>query len=127
MKDEGSFTLAFHLWSRFMDMEPIAPTRRCAIYTRKSTNKLLVHDVNSLVTQREICSAYIKSQQYKGWVELPAHFDDGGHSGSGLERPALAKLMHDIEAGEIDMVVVYKVDRLTRSLADFVRLMSTPV
>ncbi|WP_374597894.1 recombinase family protein [Sphingosinicella sp.] len=105
-----------------MTMEPIAPARRCAIYTRKSTNKRLEHDVNSLVTQREISSAYIKSQQYKGWVELPYRYDDGGHSGSGLERPALARLMQDIEAGEIDMVVVYKIDRLTRSLADFVRL-----
>lgn len=96
--------------------------KRCAIYTRKSTNKRLEHDVNSLVTQREISSAYITSQQYKGWVELPARYDDGGHSGSGLERPALASLMQDIEAGEIDIVVVYKIDRLTRSLADFVRL-----
>jgi len=105
-----------------MTMEPIAPTRRCAIYTRKSTNKRLERDVNSLVTQREISSAYIKSQQYKGWAELPCRYDDGGHSGSGLERPALARLMQDIEAGEIDVVVVYKIDRLTRSLADFVRL-----
>lgn len=105
-----------------MTIEPIAPARRCAIYTRKSTNKRLEHDVSSLVTQREISSAYIKSQQYKGWIELPYRYDDGGHSGSGLERPALARLMQDIEAGEIDMVVVYKIDRLTRSLADFVRL-----
>lgn len=100
----------------------VTETRRCAIYTRKSTNKRLEHDVNSLVTQREISSAYITSQQYKGWVELPSRYDDGGHSGSGLERPALAKLMQDIEAGQIDVVVVYKIDRLTRSLADFVRL-----
>lgn len=105
-----------------MTMESIARTRRCAIYTRKSTNKRLEHDVNSLVTQREISSAYIRSQQYRGWVELPDAYDDGGHSGSGLDRPALARLMRDIEAGEIDVVVVYKIDRLTRSLADFVRL-----
>ena len=98
------------------------PSKRCAIYTRKSTNKRLEHDVNSLVTQREISSAYIRSQLYKGWVQLPQHYDDGGHSGSGLERPALARLMQDIEANEIDVVVVYKIDRLTRSLADFVRL-----
>lgn len=98
------------------------PIKRCAIYTRKSTTRGLAHDVNSLVTQREICSAYIKSQQYKGWVELPQHYDDGGHSGSGLERPALSRLMQDIEAGKVDAVVVYKIDRLTRSLLDFVRL-----
>lgn len=98
------------------------PIKRCAIYTRKSTTHRLEHDVNSLVTQREISSAYITSQQYKGWVELPQHYDDGGHSGSGLERPALARLMQDIEAGKIDTVVVYKIDRLTRSLLDFVRL-----
>lgn len=105
-----------------MTLQPITLSRRCAIYTRKSTNKRLENDVNSLVTQREICSAFIKSQQYKGWVELPEHYDDGGHSGSGLDRPALASLMQAIEAGEIDVVVVYKIDRLTRSLADFVRL-----
>lgn len=98
------------------------PIKRCAIYTRKSTTHRLEHDVNSLVTQREISSAYIKSQLYKGWVELPQHYDDGGHSGSGLQRPALAQLMQDIEAGKVDVVVVYKIDRLTRSLLDFVRL-----
>lgn len=96
--------------------------KRCAIYTRKSTNHLLERDVNSLTTQREICGAYISSQQYRGWVQLPEPYDDGGHSGSGLERPALAHLMQDIEAGRIDAVVVYKIDRLTRSLLDFVRL-----
>jgi site-specific DNA recombinase len=95
---------------------------RCAIYTRKSTNHLLDRDINSLVTQREICGAYITSQRYRGWVELPQRYDDGGHSGSGLGRPALAELMQDIEAGRIDAVVVYKIDRLTRSLLDFVRL-----
>ena len=105
-----------------MDIEAIAPLKRCAIYTRKSTNQRLEHDVNSLVTQREISSAYVKSQQYKGWVELPNRYDDGGHSGSGMDRPALSQLMQDIEAGEIDVVVVYKIDRLTRSLADFVRM-----
>ncbi|MFC4293548.1 recombinase family protein [Novosphingobium tardum] len=96
--------------------------KRCAIYTRKSTNHLLDRDINSLTTQREICGSYIKSQQYRGWVEMPDRYDDGGHSGSGLERPALAQLMQDIEAGQIDAVVVYKIDRLTRSLIDFVRL-----
>ena len=96
--------------------------KRCAIYTRKSTNHLLDRDINSLVTQRETCSAYIKSQQYRGWVEMPHRYDDGGHSGSGLERPALAELMKDIECGDVDAVVIYKIDRLTRSLLDFVRL-----
>lgn len=96
--------------------------KRCAIYTRKSTNSRLEHEVNSLTTQHEICSAYIASQKYRGWTALSRRYDDGGHSGSGLERPALAALMHDIEAGEIDTVVVYKIDRLTRSLLDFVRL-----
>lgn len=102
--------------------EDIQALKRCAIYTRKSTNGLLDRDVNSLTTQREICSAYIKSQQYRGWVELPQPYDDGGHSGSGLERPALSQLMQDIEAGEVDAIIVYKIDRLTRSLLDFVRL-----
>ncbi|WP_226019221.1 recombinase family protein [Novosphingobium sp. FKTRR1] len=99
-----------------------SPPHRCAIYTRKSTNSRLDHDVNSLTTQHEICSAYIASQRYRGWTELAQRYDDGGHSGSGLERPALASLMKDIEAGEIDTVVIYKIDRLTRSLLDFVRL-----
>jgi site-specific DNA recombinase len=96
--------------------------KRCAIYTRKSTNSRLDREVNSLTTQHEICSAYIASQRYRGWTALDRRYDDGGHSGSGLERPALAALMHDIEAGEVDTVVVYKIDRLTRSLLDFVRL-----
>lgn len=100
----------------------ILTLKRCAVYTRKSTNHLLDRDINSLVTQRETCSAYITSQRYRGWVELPDRYDDGGHSGSGLERPALARMMQDIEAGLVDTVVIYKIDRLTRSLLDFVRL-----
>jgi site-specific DNA recombinase len=105
-----------------MSDNPLSTPKRCAIYTRKSTNSRLEHEVNSLTTQHEICSAYIASQRYRGWTALSQRYDDGGHSGSGLERPALAALMHDIEAGEIDAVVVYKIDRLTRSLLDFVRL-----
>jgi site-specific DNA recombinase len=105
-----------------MSEESTQVLKRCAIYTRKSTTKLLDREVNSLATQREICSAYIRSQQYKGWVELPRRYDDGGQSGSGLERPALKELMQDIEAGNVDAVVIYKIDRLTRSLLDFVRL-----
>lgn len=85
-----------------MSEEHILSFKRCAIYTRKSTNNLLDRDVNSLTTQREICGSYVKSQQYRGWIELPRSYDDGGHSGSGLERPALADLMHDIEAGQVD-------------------------
>lgn len=98
------------------------PAKRCAIYTRKSTTNRLDAEMNSLETQREVCSAYVASQRYKSWAELPKRYDDGGQSGSDLDRPALATLMEDIELGEIDIVVVYKVDRLTRSLVDFVRL-----
>ena len=105
-----------------MSDEQMLSHKRCAIYTRKSTNHLLERDINSLTTQREICGAYVASQRYRGWTELPNRYDDGGHSGSGLERPALAKLMQDIEAGQVDAVVIYKIDRLTRSLLDFVRL-----
>lgn len=108
-----------------MSEDLLCVPKRCAIYTRKSTNSRLEHEVNSLTTQHEICSAYIASQRYRGWTALSQRYDDGGHSGSGLERPALAALMHDIEAGEIDIVVVYKIDRLTRSLLDFVRLIET--
>jgi DNA invertase Pin-like site-specific DNA recombinase len=103
-------------------MDDPAARIRCAIYTRKSTNARVEREVNSLTTQREICAAYVASQRYRGWVGVERRYDDGGHSGSGLERPALAELMHAIEDGEIDVVVVYKIDRLTRSLLDFVRL-----
>lgn len=102
--------------------DDVLSLRRCAVYTRKSANQLLDRDVNSLETQRELCSAYIKSQQYNGWVELPQRYDDGGQTGGQLERPALTRLMQDIEAGRVDAVVVYKIDRLTRSLPDFVKL-----
>lgn len=106
-----------------MDDNPVKVLNRCAIYTRKSTNQFLEREVNSIVTQREICAAYVMSQRLEGWSELPARYDDGGQSGSGLERPALARLMTDIQEGLIDTVVVYKIDRLTRSLMDFVRLL----
>ena len=102
--------------------EDLQALKRCAIYTRKSTNSRLDRNINSLTTQREICSAYITSQKYRSWVELLRGYDDGGHSGSRLERPALIQLMQDIEAGEVDAIVIYKIDRLTRSLLDFVRL-----
>lgn len=96
--------------------------QRCAIYTRKSTATGLDLAFNTLESQREVCGAYIKSQAHRNWVELPYHYDDGGFSGGSLERPALRRLISDIEAGRVDMVVVYKIDRLSRSLSDFVRL-----
>lgn len=95
---------------------------RCAIYTRKSSEEGLEQDFNSLHAQREACAAYILSQASEGWTLLPDEYDDGGLSGGTLERPALQRLMKDIEAGRIDIVVVYKVDRLSRSLLDFAKL-----
>ena len=95
---------------------------RCAVYTRKSTEHGLEQEFNSLDAQREACEAYIKSQASQGWKALPQHYDDPAYSGGNLDRPALKKLLADIEAGRIDVVVVYKIDRLTRSLADFAKL-----
>jgi len=95
---------------------------RCAIYTRKSTEHGLEQEFNSLDAQREACEAYIKSQASQGWKTLPHHYDYPAYSGGNLDRPALKKLLADIEAGKIDVVVVYKIDRLTRSLADFAKL-----
>src|SRR5574344_1542788 len=97
-------------------------TIRCAIYTRKSTEEGLEQDFNSLDAQREACEAYIKSQQHEGWVLVEKDYNDGGYSGGPLERPAIKALFKDIEAGEIDIIVVYKVDRLTRSLMDFAKI-----
>jgi site-specific DNA recombinase len=95
---------------------------RCAIYTRKSSEEGLEQDFNSLHAQRESCDAYIKSQRHEGWIPLPALYDDGGYSGGSTERPALKRLLADIQSHLIDVVVVYKVDRLTRSLADFAKI-----
>src|SRR3954447_18726686 len=95
---------------------------RCAVYTRKSSEEGLEQDFNSLHAQREACDAYIASQRQEGWVALPAMYDDGGFSGGTTDRPALQRLLADIAAGKIDIVVVYKVDRLTRSLTDFARI-----
>jgi len=100
-------------------------TLRCAIYTRKSTEHGLEQEFNSLDAQREACEAYIKSQASQGWKALPQHYDDPAYSGGNLDRPALKKLLREIEAGRIDVVVVYKIDRLTRSLADFAKLVET--
>jgi DNA invertase Pin-like site-specific DNA recombinase len=95
---------------------------RCAIYTRKSTDEGLEQTFNSLDAQREACEAYIRSQQHEGWQAIASHYDDGNYSGGNMERPALRQIMADIEAGRVDLVVVYKVDRLTRSLADFAKM-----
>jgi site-specific DNA recombinase len=103
-----------------MHQEP--NTRRCAIYTRKSTAQGLERELNTLDAQRAICAAYIKSQQHKGWLELAKHYDDGGYSGASLQRPRLDELLADVERGLIDVVLVYKLDRMTRTLLDFVRL-----
>ena len=104
-------------------MKPIVPKpQRCAIYTRKSTEHNLDLEFNSLDAQREACEAYIKSQAHEGWRLVPDRYDDGGLSGASLDRPALQKLLADVRAGKITIVVVYKVDRLTRSLADFAKL-----
>ena len=101
------------------------PAVRCAIYTRKSTNEGLDQEFNTLDAQREAAEAYIASQQGAGWVCLPDRYDDGGFTGANIDRPALTRLLVDIEAGKIDAVVVYKVDRLSRSLLDFARMMET--
>lgn len=98
---------------------------RCAIYTRKSTDEGLDMDFNSLDAQRESAEAYITSMKNEGWLCLPDFYDDGGFSGGNMERPALKRLMADAEAGKIDCLVVYKVDRLSRSLLDFTRIMET--
>lgn len=95
---------------------------RCAIYTRKSSEEGLEQDFNSLDAQREACGAYVASQASEGWSLLPEHYDDGGISGGTLERPALQRLLDNVRAGRIDIIVVYKVDRLTRSLLDFAKL-----
>ena len=99
--------------------------RRCAIYTRKSSEEGLEQNFNSLDAQREACEAFIASQKHEGWQVLPELYDDGGFSGATMERPALQRLLLDVTAGKIDVVVVYKVDRLTRSLSDFAKIVET--
>jgi site-specific DNA recombinase len=101
------------------------PVTRCAIYTRKSSEEGLDQEFNSLDAQREAAEAYIASQRAEGWTMLPDRYDDGGYSGGSMERPALDRLLRDIDAGKIDCVVVYKVDRLSRSLMDFAKIMET--
>jgi DNA invertase Pin-like site-specific DNA recombinase len=102
--------------------KPIVRKLRCAVYTRKSTEEGLEMEFNSLDAQREACEAYIASQRAEGWLLVPDRYDDGGFSGGTLERPALKRLTADIEARLVDVIVVYKIDRLSRSLMDFARL-----
>src|ERR1700726_3894610 len=103
-------------------MPKSVPTVRCAIYTRKSTEEGLDQDFNSLHAQREAAEAYIKSQKHLGWTLVSNHYDDGGFTGANLDRPALIQLLDDVDARRLDCIVVYKVDRLSRSLLDFARL-----
>ncbi len=98
------------------------PILRCAIYTRKSSEEGLDQDFNSLHAQREACESYIASQKHEGWHIVKKHYDDGGFSGGTMDRPALKQLLEDIETGKVNVVIVYKVDRLTRSLADFAKI-----
>jgi site-specific DNA recombinase len=105
-------------------MSEFAPVVRCAIYTRKSTEEGLEQQFNTLQAQRESAEAYILSQKQNGWQALAMLYNDGGWGGASLERPALKQLLSDIEARRVDCVVVYKVDRLSRSLLDFARLLS---
>jgi len=111
--------------SRKREKAPAPASARCAIYTRKSTEEGLEQEYNTLDAQRDAGEAYIKSQQHEGWVCLPTRYDDGGFTGANMDRPALRRLLVDIETGEVDCVVVYKVDRLSRSLLDFARIMET--
>ena len=104
--------------------EPSPARLRCAIYTRKSTEEGLDQEFNSLDAQREAAEAFIQSQRREGWIALPEPYDDGGFTGANMDRPALTRLLQAVEAGELDCVVVYKVDRLSRSLLDFTRMLS---
>ncbi|MBF0461757.1 MAG: recombinase family protein [Magnetococcales bacterium] len=105
-----------------MTKQPVALKIRCAVYARKSTEEGLDMEFNSLDAQRESCEAYIASQRSEGWSLVPDRYDDGGFSGGNMERPALKRLLKDIDTGKVNVVVVYKIDRLTRSLMDFSKL-----
>src|SRR5687767_5550238 len=108
--------------SRKQHIPPQRQKLRCAIYTRKSSEEGLEQSFNSLHAQREACEAYVLSQLGEGWTALAETYDDGGFSGGSMDRPGLVRLLSDIAAGKVDIVVVYKVDRLTRSLADFAKI-----
>ncbi|MBZ0264354.1 recombinase family protein [bacterium] len=101
------------------------PVVRCAIYSRKSTDEGLDKEFNTLDAQREAGEAYIKSQKNEGWICLPDRYDDGGFTGGNLERPALQRLLEDVKWGKVDCVVCYKIDRLSRSLMDFAKIVET--
>ncbi len=101
------------------------PTIRCAVYTRKSTDEGLDKEFNSLIAQREAAESYIASQKHEGWICLPDRYDDGGFSGGTMDRPAVKRLLADVDTGKLDCLVVYKVDRLSRSLLDFARIIGT--
>jgi site-specific DNA recombinase len=113
------------LWSHKRGGAQVMNKIRCAIYTRKSSEEGLEQEFNSLDAQREACAAYITSQKHEGWVLLPEHYDDVGISGGTVERPALQRLLQHIEDGLVDQIIVYKIDRLTRSLADFSKIVDT--
>ena len=100
----------------------LTPKKRCAIYTRKSTDEGLDQEYNSLEAQRDSALAFISSQRHEGWVAIEDGYDDGGFSGGNTNRPALKRLLADVEDGRIDVVVVYKIDRLSRSLSDFAKI-----
>jgi DNA invertase Pin-like site-specific DNA recombinase len=102
--------------------KPVVRKLRCAVYTRKSSEEGLEQEFNSLDAQREACEAYVASQKAEGWLLVPDRYDDGGISGATLERPALKRLLVDIEDQRVDVVVVYKIDRLSRALMDFSKL-----
>src|SRR5258705_5707158 len=107
------------------DLHGVTCKLRCAVYTRKSSEDGLDMEFNSLDAQREACEAYIASQRGEGWVQVDDRYDDGGVSGGTLDRPALKRLVADVEAGRIDIVVVYKIDRLSRSMLDFLKLVES--
>ena len=96
--------------------------KRCAIYVRKSSEEGLDMSYNSLEAQTDACAAYIASQRHEGWTRLPKVYEDGGYSGGNMDRPGLKELMSDVETRKVDIIVVYKIDRLTRSLTDFAKL-----
>src|SRR5713226_276799 len=136
-RSEARFIVGYrlsHLWHALVGAALFRPAttaqvmttlRRCAVYTRKSSEEGLEQAFNSLHAQREACEAYIKSQAHEGWRLAKASYDDGGFSGGSMERPALQRLLAEVAAGRINVIVVYKVDRLTRSLADFARIVET--
>jgi DNA invertase Pin-like site-specific DNA recombinase len=100
----------------------LTPKRRCAIYTRKSTDEGLDQEYNSLEAQRDSGLAFIASQRHEGWIAIDDGYDDGGFSGGNTNRPALKRLLADVEDGKVDVIVVYKIDRLSRSLSDFAQI-----